>query len=168
MSLDASHDESSDADYVNRGIDHAKKVLEDFQGYVNSLPEKEIKRIEKNGIELNEQQKNTIEKNLAKKIDIDKIISRIHPVESYNDLSQCGLIIEAVFEKQEIKNDLFKDLSESIGDNTIVASNTSSLSITEMASTVFSDVCSAGTISTSGIVYGGLKKCMISAFSGYL
>ena len=68
------------ADYVNRGISHAKKVLEDFQGYVNSLPEKEIKRIEKNGIELNEQQKNTIEKNLAKKIDIDKIISRIHPV----------------------------------------------------------------------------------------
>lgn len=122
------------ADYVNRGIEHAKKVLEDFQGYVNSLPEKEIKRIEKNGIELNEQQRNTIEKNLAKKIDIDKIISRIHPVESYSDLSQCGLIIEAIFEKQEIKNNLFKDLSESIGDNTIVASNTSSLSITEMAS----------------------------------
>ena len=35
------------ADYVNRGIEHAKKVLEDFQSYVNSLPEKEIKRIEK-------------------------------------------------------------------------------------------------------------------------
>jgi 3-hydroxybutyryl-CoA dehydrogenase len=54
------------SDYVNRGIGHARKVLEDFQGYVNSLPEKEIKRIERNGIELTEQQKNTIEKNLAK------------------------------------------------------------------------------------------------------
>ena len=115
------------ADYVNKGISHARKVLDDFQSYVNSLPEKEIKRIEKNGIELNEQQKSTIEKNLARKIDIDKIIYRIHPVESYNDLSQCGLIIEAVFEKQEIKNNLFRDLSEAIGENTIVASNTSSL-----------------------------------------
>ena len=57
---------------------------------------------------LNDQQKNTIEKNLLKKIDIDKIISRMHPVESYDDLAQCGIIIEAVFERQDIKNDLFR------------------------------------------------------------
>ena len=97
------------------------------------MPEREINRIEKNGIELTEKQKNTIKKNLGKKIDIDEIINRIHPVETYEELAQCGLVIEAVFEKQEIKNDLFRELSKYFGEDTILASNTSSLSITEMA-----------------------------------
>ena len=37
----------------------------------------------------------TIKKNLGKKIDIDEIINRIHPVETYEELAQCGLVIEA-------------------------------------------------------------------------
>lgn len=120
-------------EYVNRGISHVRKVLDDYQSYMDSMPDKEIKRIERNGIELTETQKNTIKKNLGKQLDIDGIISNIHPVESYEELSQCGLVIEAVFEKQEIKNDLFRELSGYFGENTILASNTSSLSITEMA-----------------------------------
>ncbi len=120
-------------EYVNKGIAHAKKVLDDFQVYVESMPDKEIKRIERNGIELTEIQKNSIKKNLGKQIDIKGIISNIHPVESYGDLAQCDLVIEAVFEKQEIKNDLFRELSKYFSENTILASNTSSLSITEMA-----------------------------------
>ena len=83
-------------DYVNKGINHARKVLEDFQAYANSLPEKEIKRIEKNGIELNDQQKSTIEKNLLKKIDIDKIISRLqcgHTVMLLTDIGVNGVRI---------------------------------------------------------------------------
>ncbi|EQB68648.1 MAG: hypothetical protein AMDU4_FER2C00304G0001 [Ferroplasma sp. Type II] len=80
-----------------------------------------------------EKQKDTIKKNLGKKIDMDEIINRIHPVETYEELAQCGLVIEAVFEKQEIKNDLFRELSKYFGEDTILASNTSSLSITEMA-----------------------------------
>ncbi len=120
-------------EYVNRGISHVRKVLDDYQSYIDSMPDKEIKRIERNGIELTETQKNTIKKNLGKQLDIDGIISNIHPVESYKELSQCGLVIEAVFEKQEIKNDLFRELSGYFGENTILASNTSSLSITEMA-----------------------------------
>ena len=120
-------------EYVNRGISHVRKVLEDYQSYMDSMPDKEIKRIERNGIKLTETQKNSIKKNLGKQLDIDGIISNIHPVESYKELSQCGLVIEAVFEKQEIKNDLFRELSGYFCENTILASNTSSLSITEMA-----------------------------------
>ena len=120
-------------DYVKHGILHARKVLGDFQSFVDSMPEREINRIENNGIELTEKQKDTIKRNLGKKIDIDEIINRIHPVETYEELAQCGLVIEAVFEKQEIKNDLFIEVSKYFGEDTILASNTSSLSITEMA-----------------------------------
>ena len=50
------------------------------------------------------------------------------------DLKDCDLIIEAVFEDIEIKKELFKSLDRMCSGETILASNTSSLSITEMAS----------------------------------
>jgi 3-hydroxybutyryl-CoA dehydrogenase len=50
------------------------------------------------------------------------------------DLKDCDLIIEAVFEDIEIKKELFKSLDRICSGETILASNTSSLSITEMAS----------------------------------
>lgn len=52
-----------------------------------------------------------------------------------DDLSvvkDCDLVIEAVFEKIEIKHHLFKQIQKHLGPNTIVASNTSGLSIKEM------------------------------------
>ncbi|MEM0139606.1 MAG: 3-hydroxyacyl-CoA dehydrogenase family protein [Ferroplasma sp.] len=119
--------------FVEKGKAHARNVLDDYQKYIQSMPNKEIKRIEASGITLTDEQKSIISKNLNKKIDIDGIVGRIHPVESYEKLSDCDLVIEAVFEKQEIKNNLFEELSKYLGKNTILASNTSSLSITEMA-----------------------------------
>jgi 3-hydroxybutyryl-CoA dehydrogenase len=50
------------------------------------------------------------------------------------DLKDCDLIIEAVFEDIEIKKELFKSLDTICSGETLLASNTSSLSITEMAS----------------------------------
>ncbi len=121
-------------DLVNRGISNIKRILTDFQSYVNTLPDKEIKRIEKLGIKLSDEQVNAVNKNLGGDIKIEEIISHIKPVDDYNKLNDADLVIEAVFEKQEIKNDLFKELSKHLNENTILASNTSSLSITEMAS----------------------------------
>ena len=121
-------------DLVNRGINNIKRILTDFQSYTNTLPDKEIKRIEKLGIKLSDDQVNIINTDLKKDIKIEEIIGRIKPVDDYNKLNDADLVIEAVFEKQEIKNDLFKELSKHLNENTILASNTSSLSITEMAS----------------------------------
>ena len=121
-------------DLVNRGINNIKRILTDFQSYTNTLPDNEIKRIEKLGIKLSDDQVNIINTDLKKDIKIEEIIGRIKPVDDYNKLNDADLVIEAVFEKQEIKNDLFKELSKHLNENTILASNTSSLSITEMAS----------------------------------
>ena len=51
----------------------------------------------------------------------------------YEDLADCDLIVEAVLEQMPIKKDLFKKLDEIVKDDAIFASNTSSLSITEIA-----------------------------------
>lgn len=51
----------------------------------------------------------------------------------YKDLSDCDLIVEAVLEKMEIKKDLFKTLDEICKEDCIFGTNTSSLSVTEIA-----------------------------------
>lgn len=51
-----------------------------------------------------------------------------------NELADVDYIIEAVSENLELKKELFKELDQIINEETILASNTSGLSITEMAS----------------------------------
>lgn len=51
----------------------------------------------------------------------------------YKDLADCDLIVEAVLEKMKIKKDLFKTLDEICKEDCIFGTNTSSLSVTEIA-----------------------------------
>lgn len=46
-----------------------------------------------------------------------------------NDFSECGIVIEAILEDIEIKKQVFSELENNVPENTILASNTSSLSI---------------------------------------
>jgi 3-hydroxybutyryl-CoA dehydrogenase len=65
----------------------------------------------------------------------DQIVARIH-IDTDRDASikDVDIIVEAIFENMEVKKDLFKELDEKCDDDVILASNTSSLSITEIAS----------------------------------
>ncbi len=62
------------------------------------------------------------------------ILSRIHAVQQINELANCELIIESAFEELEVKKQLFIALDQVTSKETILASNTSSLSLTEIAS----------------------------------
>jgi 3-hydroxybutyryl-CoA dehydrogenase len=62
--------------------------------------------------------------------DVAATLSRMTPVEGLEDLSPAGLVIEAIIEDLDIKQTLFKNLETICKANTILASNTSSLSIT--------------------------------------
>lgn len=62
------------------------------------------------------------------------IISRINPVTDMEKLSGCELIIESINEELEDKKEVFKQLDQITSPSTILASNTSSLSLTEIAS----------------------------------
>lgn len=51
----------------------------------------------------------------------------------YSGFAQTDFVIEAVVEKMEVKKKVFKELSDVVADDTILATNTSALSVTEMA-----------------------------------
>ncbi len=61
-------------------------------------------------------------------------VSRLTPVAKIADLAPAGLVIEAIVEDLAIKQELFKSLENISASGTILASNTSSLSITDIAS----------------------------------
>ena len=52
----------------------------------------------------------------------------------YKDLSDCDIVIEAVYENLELKHEIFKSLDEHVKDDSILASNTSGLDIDSIAS----------------------------------
>jgi 3-hydroxybutyryl-CoA dehydrogenase len=76
-----------------------------------------------------EKQKITEEKKNA-------IVSSILFCDSLNQLAECDLIIEAIIEKLEIKQQVFSELEKIVKKECVLASNTSSLSITSIASAV--------------------------------
>jgi 3-hydroxybutyryl-CoA dehydrogenase len=61
-------------------------------------------------------------------------LKRISTVENYEGLADCDLVIEAATEKEEVKRKIFSDLCPVLRPETLVASNTSSISITRLAS----------------------------------
>jgi 3-hydroxybutyryl-CoA dehydrogenase len=60
-------------------------------------------------------------------------LGRIRPAASYDDLSACDLVIEAATESEEVKRKIFHALCPALKPDTMVATNTSSISITRLA-----------------------------------
>jgi 3-hydroxybutyryl-CoA dehydrogenase len=84
---------------------------------------------------------NTITKNLDRELAKNRIIeadktaalARIQPVTRREHLAECDFVIEAATEKLEIKTEIFRDLDRLTRPEIILASNTSSISITKLA-----------------------------------
>ena len=74
-----------------------------------------------------------VEKGKLAQAEADAILERITPSESLYDLQFAGYVIEAVFENFETKAEILNDLGSVIPVDTVVASNTSSISITRLA-----------------------------------
>jgi 3-hydroxybutyryl-CoA dehydrogenase len=62
-----------------------------------------------------------------------EIFGRIEPARSLRDLAPCGLVIEAAPERLELKLELFGELAHAVSPDCVLATNTSSLSVTEIA-----------------------------------
>ncbi|HZG55083.1 3-hydroxyacyl-CoA dehydrogenase family protein [Paenibacillus sp.] len=61
------------------------------------------------------------------------VLSRIHPIGDLANVSECELVIETISEELEAKKDVFRSLGELCGSNVVLATNTSTLSVTELA-----------------------------------
>ena len=82
-----------------------------------------------------------LEKSLAKQVDRGKLSAeestavraRVSATSNLHDLADCDLVIESVVEDLAIKKELFKELDLVVKDSAILATNTSTLAVIEMA-----------------------------------
>jgi len=77
--------------------------------------------------------KEAVERKLFKPDQVTDILSRIQGTTDLTDTKDCDLVIEAVFEDMAVKKDLFVKLDEICRHETILATNTSSFSVEELA-----------------------------------
>ncbi|RAL26940.1 3-hydroxyacyl-CoA dehydrogenase family protein [Thermoflavimicrobium daqui] len=102
-------------------------------GYNVAIYESSSKAWKNNWSRLKHRLSKQVERGKLTTKEMKELCQRIHLVSSLSDLREMDLIIEAVVENIEVKKELFSQLSQIVSDTTILASNTSSLSITEIA-----------------------------------
>ena len=125
--------------------EYLKKARENVENNLDSLLEfnvtradKEIERIEKtNQIQLTDEQKNKIKETLKPKFNEDMkkaAMDKIQTTTDYKEFNDVDLVIEAVLETVDLKKQVFTELDKNTPSHAILATNTSSLSVTEIAS----------------------------------
>jgi 3-hydroxybutyryl-CoA dehydrogenase len=65
--------------------------------------------------------------------EVTSVFGRIYFVENLDGIAESDLVIEAIIEDEAAKKDLFATIEPIVGDSTIIATNTSSLSVTGLA-----------------------------------
>jgi 3-hydroxybutyryl-CoA dehydrogenase len=65
--------------------------------------------------------------------DVKKILARIKPAADYDAFREADIVIEAASENEQLKRSIFQGLCPKIGKHTMLATNTSSISITRLA-----------------------------------
>ena len=84
--------------------------------------------------------KATIEKNLGRQVkkeritqeDADATLGRLNFTTEVKEVKGCALVIEAIFEREDVKLGIYERVVPLLGDDAILASNTSSISITKL------------------------------------
>ena len=98
-----------------------------MKGRSNESLDRAMQRMNKGLTRLVEKGKMTAE-------DADQIIGRITVTTDYADIARADLVIEAISEEMEVKKEILREIDGLVQPSAIFATNTSSLSITELAS----------------------------------
>ena len=75
----------------------------------------------------------SVKRGSLKQDEMERRLARIHPVAGYDDIKDCDVVIEAVFEEMEVKKPIFAKLDEVMKPGAMMFSNTSALDIDQIA-----------------------------------
>jgi len=106
------------------------------EGFNVILVDRAINLIEKGLGLIKRSLEEALDKNIIKPEDLKVYVSNIKGSDDLSNLKSCDIIIEAIYENFDAKTELFKKLSSIVSSETILATNTSSFSITELSASV--------------------------------
>ena len=102
-------------------------------GYEVILSDIDLPRAQKGRDSIIRQLGRAVEKGKLAQADADAAIARITPAGEIAPLAACQLVIEAATEREEIKRAIFASVGKVLGPDAVLATNTSSISITRLA-----------------------------------
>jgi len=125
-----------DRPLVEKGLARVRGYVDELVRFHEERAAKEIDRVETEAGVLSETQRSKLREKLAPKFSRvrgDEVISRVRGTTEYADFSEVDLVIEAVFERTDVKRPVLEALDSVVPEHTVIGSNTSSLSITRLA-----------------------------------
>ena len=127
-------------EFVQRGMKNIEASLNGLVQFHAGKAEREIERIEtENGIRLTDEQKAKVREAKSPTYTQDRanrVLKSVKGTTDWNDFSDVDFVVEAVVERMDVKQAVFRDLEQHTPRHCILATNTSALSITEIASAV--------------------------------
>lgn len=118
------------AGQMGNGIAHVVALA----GYDVALNDLKKEAVEKAIATIGKNMTRQVSKGAIKEADMAKAMKRIVYAPALEALGDCDLVIEAATEEEAIKRKIFQDLCPKLRPNAMIASNTSSISITRLAS----------------------------------
>ena len=127
-------------EFVQRGLKNVEASLNGLVQFHQGKAEREVERIEsENGIRLTDEQKAKVREAKAPTYTQDRanrVLKSIKGTTDWADFADVDFVVEAVVERMDVKQAVFRDLEQHTPRHCILATNTSALSITEIASAV--------------------------------
>ncbi len=102
-------------------------------GFTTMVCDLDESALEKGMASLKGRVRGAVERDRLTELEAEALLGRLTATTSLSDLAGCDLVVEAVTETLEAKRAVFTQLDAACGRDTILTSNTSSLSITELA-----------------------------------
>ena len=117
------------AGQMGNGIAHVCALA----GFDVALNDVTVERIQSGLATINGNMARQVSKGTIAEADRVTALERIQPAESYEAFGDCDLVIESAIENEEIKRKIFAQLRGIVKPDAVLASNTSSISITRLA-----------------------------------
>jgi enoyl-CoA hydratase / 3-hydroxyacyl-CoA dehydrogenase len=106
------------------------------EGFEVILADRELKFVDNGLSKIKETLHEGVDRRLFSEDQVQDILGRITGTADLKDLMSCDLIIEAIFENFQAKTELFETLGSFVNPNTIIATNTSSFSVSDLSRSV--------------------------------
>ena len=125
-----------DGPTVEKGRSKVRAIVDELVRFQEERAPKEIARITEIAGPLSDAQQESIRKRLAPKFTrarADEVVARVTGTTDYASFHDVDLVVEAVFERADVKRPVLEALDAVVPDHAVIGSNTSSLPITRLA-----------------------------------
>jgi len=125
-----------DRPLVEKGLARVRSYVDDLVRFHSGRAEKEIARVAEEAGPLSDAQSARLRQKLAARFTAAQgaeVVARVQGTTDYASFADVDLVIEAVFEREEVKRPVLEALDRTIPADAVIGTNTSSLSITRLA-----------------------------------